>query len=73
MVVYSTEAENRFFMNTFQTTNEIVDSVRSTSYIGGLSNTAAGISAMTNEQFTVAKGDRSGSKNVGKLKGHQRI
>ena len=69
MVVYSTEAENSFFMNTFLTTDEIVASVRNTSYIGGRSNTASGIRAMTDEQFTVENGDRSRFKNVGKLKG----
>ena len=65
LVVYSNQAFNRFYLNSYYDRNRLIEEVRRTDYIGGTTNTSGGLWRMINEQFVPERGDRPNINNVG--------
>ena len=63
-VKFSTGAESVFHMNQHQDPNSLKAAIRNIKYMGGHTNTAAGISIMHNSEFTPQNGDRAGVQNI---------
>lgn len=58
-------AENIFYMNKYTDKDSLKAAILNVAYIEGDTNIAAGIRAMSDQQFTIASGDRS--NNTGTL------
>lgn len=64
VVIYSLEAQNLFYLNSFSSLDQIKNAIMTAPYKGSYTNTSGGIRAMTFEQFTEDNGDRPNVPNV---------
>ena len=64
IVRYADSVQNVFYLNSYYNSNDLKDAIRRISYVGGQTNTAAGLKAMYAEQFTETRGDRLEVHNV---------
>ena len=64
LVLYSTSATNRFYLNTYMDKADVLRTVRSLPYLDNGTNTALGLQLMRQDQFVRARGDRRMAPNV---------
>jgi hypothetical protein len=66
VVLYSKLAENKFYLNTYQYKDDVINAILrlERDYMGGTTNTSGGLRTMHFEQFTTFNGDRSYIKNI---------
>jgi hypothetical protein len=64
VVLFSNNAENVFYLNSFSNGGDVTNAIQQLPYLDGSTNTQAGILKMLSEQFVVSRGDRSGAQNV---------
>lgn len=64
LVLFSNNAENTFFLNSFTTKAEVRDAIQNLRYIGGTTNTAEALQKMDLEQFVTLRGDRNDAQNI---------
>lgn len=63
-VKFSTNAENEFYLNTYNNVANVQNAILNAQYEGGDTNTAEAINFMHNQQFISSRGDRSDAINV---------
>ena len=65
VVKFSSIGQNEFYLNTYNSKDQVINRVLAISYVGSSqTNTAEGLRIMHEQQFTFARGDRSGVNNV---------
>jgi collagen type VI alpha len=62
-VSYSDNAAHQFFLNTYSTKQDVQLAMRRIPFIGGRTNTAAGLDHMMSKLFSPANGDRADAPN----------
>ncbi|XP_060566778.1 uncharacterized protein LOC132725621 isoform X26 [Ruditapes philippinarum] len=63
-LIYSTEVEIQFHLDSYRTKAEVLDAVDKIPYIYGSTNTADGLKTMRDTMFSFRRGDRSDAPNV---------
>ena len=58
------DAKVNFYLNTFNTTAQVVSNISNFIYMGGNTNTTGGLRVMRTEVFTAANGDRPTVPNL---------
>ena len=64
IVKFSTEVMGVFHLNAYTDKDQLKEAIRGIDYMGGHTNTAAGIRRMHNTEFTSSNGDRSDVQNI---------
>ena len=64
MVLFSDNAENIFFLDSFSNNGDVSNAISNLPYLNGATNTQAGIVKMLEEQFVANRGDRADATNV---------
>ncbi|XP_071148584.1 matrilin-3-like [Mytilus edulis] len=64
MLSYSTAVRVEFYLNSFSTSQEILDAIDNIPYRYGSTNTADSLQRMREEMFSVANGDRRGVPDI---------
>ena len=63
-VTFSNWAENIFYLDSYDNIEDMKNAIVAISYVGGSTNTYAGLREMHNTQFVESKGDRPGIPNI---------
>jgi len=64
VVLFSDNAQNSFYLNTYQNGQAVRSAILGLPYLDGQTNTQAGLQMMLRDQFTSARGDRPSASNV---------
>jgi len=64
MVVFSTNAENKFYLNTHATNTDLIKAIKALPKDRGITNTAEALQFTRDDQFTALNGDRPDAKNM---------
>ena len=62
---YSDFASSVFYLNQYETTQQVQNAINNIQYEGFYTNTADALRKMMNEQFVESRGDRPGVPNIG--------
>lgn len=63
-VKYGDNADNEFYLETYDDQDDLIDAILDVSYDGGATNTQEALREMHSDQFTTRRGDRTHVPNV---------